>query len=168
MASTPLRYVDPGRSRGFLYRWYAAFLGTRVMGRVSQLVAWRLDPHLLTLARGRIGMGLVLPTALLETRGARSGRRRRNAVIYFHDGADVVIVASKRGLPTHPAWLHNLRADPQVLLGGQPFIARVVEDEAERRRLWTLADRVFPPFAVYRERAGRAGRSIPIVRLTAR
>ena len=42
-------------------------------------------------------MGLVLPTALLETRGARTGRLRRNGVIYFHDGKRVTIIASKLG-----------------------------------------------------------------------
>jgi deazaflavin-dependent oxidoreductase (nitroreductase family) len=106
-----------------------------------------------------------LPTALLETRGARSGQRRRNGVIYFHDRENVVIVASKLGLSTHPAWFHNLRADPDVVLGGQPFRAQVVEDEDEQQRLWMLADRVFPSYAAYRARAALAGRTIPIVQL---
>ena len=108
------------------------------------------------------------PTALLETRGARSGRARRNGVIYFHDGDNVVIVASKLGQPRHPAWFHNLRANPDVLLGGQPFRAQVVENEDERQRLWELADRVFPPYATYRARADRTNRVIPIVQLTPR
>ena len=43
---------------------------------------------------------------------------RRNVVIYFHDGDRVTIVASKLGLPQHPAWFHNLRADPDVTFGG--------------------------------------------------
>lgn len=44
--------------------------------------------------------------------------------------------------------------------------ATVVEDEAERRRLWTLADRVFAPYATYRrEAAAAANRTIPIVQL---
>ena len=113
-------------------------------------------------------MGLLLPTALLETRGARTGRLRRNGVIYFHDGDRVTIIASKLGLAEHPAWFHNLSADPDVKLGGQPFRAAVVEDESERARLWELADRVFPPYATYRRRAGRAGRSIPVVQLIPR
>ena len=115
-----------------------------------------------------MGMGLLLPTALLETSGARTGRPRRNAVIYFHDGERVTIVASKLGLPQHPAWFHNLRAHPDVKLGGQPLRAVVIEDELERSRLWQLADRVFPAYADYRERAARAGRAIPIVQLTPR
>jgi deazaflavin-dependent oxidoreductase (nitroreductase family) len=138
------------------------------MGWVSRVTAWRLDPVLLRLTGGRVGMGLLLPTALLETRGARTGQLRRNGVIYFHDGDRVTIVASKLGLPEHPAWFHNLRANPEVKLGGRPFRAEVVEDERERARLWELADRVFPGYAAYRRRADRVGRTIPIVRLTPR
>jgi deazaflavin-dependent oxidoreductase (nitroreductase family) len=115
---------------------------------------------------GRLGFDLMIPTALLETRGARSGKRRRNAVIYFHDGERVTIVASKLGLPTHPAWFHNLRADPDVRLGGVPMRATVVAGEAERQRLWALADRVFAPYAAYRREAAKAGREIPIVQLS--
>jgi len=110
-------------------------------------------------------MGLVLPTALLETCGARTARLRRNGVIYFHDGERVTIIASKLGLPEHPAWFHNLRANPVVKLGGQQFRAEVVDDEGARDRLWELADRVFPAYAAYRRRADRAGRTIPIVQL---
>jgi len=45
-------------------------------------------------------MGLVLPTALLETRGAKCGAVRRNAVIYFHDSDRVTIVAERPGMRT--------------------------------------------------------------------
>lgn len=163
-----LRHVDPHARRGPLYRAFAWLTGTRVMGGFSRAVAWKLDPYLMRMSRGRLGFGLLLPTALLETRGARTGEPRRNAVIYFHDGEHAIIVASKLGLPEHPAWFHNLRANPDVTLGGQPFCAEVVGDEAERARLWRLADDVFPAYAAYRERAHRAGRTIPIVRLVSR
>ena len=74
-------------------------------------------------------------------------------------------MASKLGLPEHPSWYHNAVANPDVILGGSPFRAEIVEDEAERDRLWHLADRVFPPYASYRESAARAGRTIPILQL---
>ncbi len=160
-----LRYVDPRARRPFAYRMFASFLATRFAGWLSMKIVWKLDPHLLRLTRGRIGMGMMLPTALLETRGARSGVVRRNGVIYFHDGERVTIVASKLGLPEHPAWYYNLRANPDVVLGGERFRAEVVDDDPARAKLWELADRVFPPYTVYRERAARAGRTIPIVQL---
>lgn len=138
------------------------------MGWLSRHVGWKLDPLLLRISRGRVGLGGLLPTALLETRGARTGELRRNGVIYFHDGEKVTIIASKMGMPEHPSWFHNLRAHPDVTFGGQPFRAEVVDDDSERARLWQLADRVFPSYAVYRERAAQAGRSIPILQLAPR
>ena len=147
---------------------FARFLGTRAAAWLSVHVVWKLDPPLMRLSRGRVGLGMMLPTALLETRGARTGRVRRNGVIYFHDGECVTIIASKLGLPEHPAWFHNARAHPDVVLGGVPYTAAVVEDPDERERLWELGDRVFPPYAIYRERAARTGRVIPILRLTRR
>lgn len=163
-----LKYVDPTRPRGRVTRAYAAFSATRAGRFLSRIFLWRLDPYVMRLTGGRLGMGLVLPTALLETRGAKSGARRRNVVIYFHDGERATIVASKAGAPENPAWFHNLRADPEVTFGGIPMTATVVEDEAERRRIWALADNVFPPYAAYRREAGEAGRSIPIVQLRPR
>ena len=167
MPARELPYVDPGE-RSVIYRAYARLVGTRAMGWFSRRVVWKLDPFLLRLSGGRLGLGLVLPTALLETRGARTGQLRRNGVIYFHDRERVTIVASKLGLPQHPAWFHNLRVHPDVKLGGEPFRAQVIDDQSERARLWQLADRVFPPYAAYRERAHRAGRTIPIVQLIPR
>jgi deazaflavin-dependent oxidoreductase (nitroreductase family) len=153
--------------RGRLYRLFARLSGTRAMGWVSRAVAWRVDPLLLRLTGSRVGFALLLPSALLETTGAKTGARRANGVIYFHHGGDPIVIASKLGLPNHPAWFHNLRANPDVRLGGEPFRAEVVADAAEMERLWALADRVFPPFADYRFRAAAAGRTIPIVRLKA-
>jgi deazaflavin-dependent oxidoreductase (nitroreductase family) len=163
-----LRRVDPHARQGRVYRLFTRLLGTRAAGWVSRKLVWKLDPYVLRLTRGRAGFGLLLPTALLETRGARTGLPRRNGVIYFHDGDRVMIIASKLGLPEHPSWYHNAVAHPDVRLGGQRFRAEVVDDEAERARLWECADRVFPPYATYRESAARAGRTIPILRLSAR
>jgi deazaflavin-dependent oxidoreductase (nitroreductase family) len=163
-----LKYVDPNRRRSFFSRAYAAFSSTRLGRLISANIVWKVDPYLLRATHGRIGMGLVLPTALLQTRGANSGAMRRNAVIYFHDENRVTIIASKAGAEKHPAWFHNLRADPNVTFGGIPMRATVVSDEAERQRLWTLADRVFAPYATYRQEAAKTNRTIPIIQLTAR
>jgi len=163
-----LKYVDPNRPRSWFSRAYAWFSSTRLGRLISVNVVWKVDPYLLRATRGRLGMGLVLPTALLETRGAKTGAVRRNAVIYFHDGDRVTVIASKAGDERHPAWFHNLRVHPEVSFGGIPMRATVVGDEAERHRLWTLADRVFAPYATYRRDAAKANRTIPIVQLTRR
>lgn len=160
-----LRRVDPQRSRGALYRAWARLVASRLGLWLSRHIGWKVDPHLLPLTGGRVGTGLVIPTALLETQGARSGQTRRNGVIYFHDGERVTLIASKAGAPEHPSWFHNARANPDVRLNGQPFHAEVVENEESLSRLWALADRVFPPFSTYRESAARAGRTIPILQL---
>jgi deazaflavin-dependent oxidoreductase (nitroreductase family) len=163
-----LRHVDPLAPRSRLYRTYAWLVAWRPLGWVSRLLVWRVDPWLMRVTGGRIGFGLLLPTGLLETRGARTGALRRNVVIYFHDGDRVCVVASKLGLPTNPAWFHNLRAHPDVVFGGEAFRAVVVSDPGERARLWGLADRVFPGYALYRRRAAAAGREIPLVQLVPR
>jgi deazaflavin-dependent oxidoreductase (nitroreductase family) len=163
-----LRYVDPYKRRSRLYLALSRFSSTRAGAWFSVNIAWKLDPYLLTLTKGRLGSGGPLTTALLESRGARTGRRRRNATLYLHDGDRVVIVASKRGSPENPAWYYNLRKHPDVVFGGLPFHAEIVQDETERQRLWELADRVFPQYAEYRTLAGQADRVIPIVRLVPR
>jgi hypothetical protein len=107
------KYVDPTRPRTLFSRAYAGFSATRLGRFISAKIVWRIDPHLLRLTRGRFGMGLVLPTALLETRGAKSGARRRNAVIYFHDGDRVTIVASKAGHERHPRVVSQSSCPPR-------------------------------------------------------
>jgi deazaflavin-dependent oxidoreductase (nitroreductase family) len=166
----PLRQVDPDTSIGSLRRLNARLASGRfatwlATTSIWSTVVWRLDPLLLRLTGGRLGTGLLLPTALLQTRGARTGLPRSNAVIYFHDGRKVTIVASKAGRPGNPSWFYNARANPEVTLGGDHFRAEIVEDAAELARLWALADRVFPAFATYRRTADLTGRTIPVLQL---
>jgi deazaflavin-dependent oxidoreductase (nitroreductase family) len=162
-----LRRVDPTHPRGRLYKAFARFTASRPGFWLSRTIGWRVDPYLLRVTGGRLGTGGFIPTALLETTGARSGETRRNGVIYFHDGERPTIVASKAGLPEHPAWYFNARANPAVKLNGHPYRAEIVSDEDERTRLWALAENVFPPFDSYGRRAAQAGRTIPILQLTA-
>jgi deazaflavin-dependent oxidoreductase (nitroreductase family) len=124
---------------------------------------------LLSLTGGRFSTTMMIRTCVLETVGARTGERRSNAVVYFNDADDVIVIASKAGAPHHPAWFHNLLANPDdVTFAGAPVRPTVVDDAAERSRLWALADNVLPTFATYRREAAAAGRTIPIVRLSSR
>lgn len=160
-----MRYVDPYKRRGRLYRAICRFSATRPGGWLSIHISWRVDPHLLRLTRGRLSTAWPVAAGLLESQGAQTGERRRNATLYFHDGERVTIIATLRGWPRNPAWYYNLRTHPDVIFGGVPMRANIVEDEAERRRLWDLADLVYPQYADFREQAAKAGRVIPIVQL---
>jgi deazaflavin-dependent oxidoreductase (nitroreductase family) len=169
LVRTPkLRRVDPYRRRGRFYLAVCRFSATKPGAWLSVNVAWKVDPHLLRLTKGRLSTASPVAAALLETRGARTGKLRRNATLYFNDGDRVTIIATLRGWPRNPAWYHNLRRHPDVVFGGLPFRAKTVEDEAERQRLWDLADRVYPQYAVFREHAAKAGRVIPIIQLVRR
>ena len=161
----PLRRVDALRPPSAPRRAFSWLVTKRPFLVLSRYVSWKLDPILLRVTGGRFATTLMIPTGVLETRGARTGARRRNAVVYWHDGESVIIAASQAGGPRHPAWYHNAIADPSVRFGDEPMRAAEVGDVAERDRLWQMGDRVFPAFATYRERAAATGRTIPLLRL---
>jgi F420H(2)-dependent quinone reductase len=75
----------------------------------------RLHEALYKRTDGRVGHRMIgVPTLLLRTTGRRSGATRTNALVYAPDGNDYLLVASNGGADTPPAWLYNLRADPDV------------------------------------------------------
>jgi deazaflavin-dependent oxidoreductase (nitroreductase family) len=162
--------VDPADRLSLPLRGYASFLGTAPGRWIAINVASKVDPWLLRVTRGRVGMGLMLPSTLLTTTGAKSGLPRTNAVLYFHDGPDVIVIAASYGRPAHPAWYYNLKAHPRVRIGtaggGLELTATEVTDADERNRLWAMADRIYPLFADYRDRATHTNRTIPIIRLS--
>lgn len=162
-----LKHVDPQAPLSLGKRALYAF-GRSAVGRWYGInVAARVDPWLLERSNGRLRLVGSMPTALLRHVGARSGEPRSNPVVYFHDGRDVVLIASSFGREKHPAWYFNLVAHPdRVSLNGEPFVAAEVTDPAEVERLYGLAVRVYPGFADYRERTARVGRRIPVLRLT--
>ena len=106
---------------------------------------------------------------LLDHTGARSGVRHTSPLIYHREGDVVAVVASKGGQPTHPAWFHNLRVNPnatiQVGAAVHSVHARVATDE-ERDRLWPRFTASFPSYDFYQRNA--KGRRIPVVILEPR
>lgn len=95
---------------------------------------------------------------ILTTKGAKSGEARENPLVYTRDGDEYVVVASKGGAPTNPAWYHNLRTHPDVTVevGGEKFKARAhVKDGEEYERLFEHHADVNPGFHDYRRRTTR-------------
>lgn len=105
---------------------------------------------------------------LLDHVGAKSGQRRTTPLLYLRDGDDLVIVASKGGFPKHPAWFHNLKANPdaEVQVGSERrrVRARVAEPD-ERERLWPKA---VATYGAYEDYQRRTDREIPLVILERR
>jgi deazaflavin-dependent oxidoreductase (nitroreductase family) len=103
------------------------------------------------------------PVLLLTTTGAQSGQPRLAPLVYTRDGDQYVILGSKGGAPTHPAWYHNLLANPIVTaeVDGETFTARArVTEGAERERLFEQHATTNPGFRDYQQRTTRV---IPVV-----
>jgi deazaflavin-dependent oxidoreductase (nitroreductase family) len=128
-------------------------------------VATAVDRVLLPLSGGRISASPGQQVGLLETVGAKSGGPRKTPLLYLRDSERVVLIASMGGAARHPAWLHNIRANPRVRFTGPggltgDYIAREAKGP-ERDRLWAEAVDYYAGYDTYRERAG--SRVIPVV-----
>lgn len=102
-------------------------------------------------------------TLLLTTRGRRTGKRRRTALIYGRDGDRYLVVASNGGARRHPSWYLNLVEDPEVELqvGADTFTARARTATAEEKpRLWRSMTSIWPEYDRYQ---AKAERTIPVV-----
>jgi len=108
------------------------------------------------------GKGLV-PTLLLTTVGRKSGKTLTLPLIFGRAGSDYVVVASKGGAPSHPAWYFNLEANPevQVQVKDEKFTAHArTAQDPERAGLWTKMVDIYGPYAQYQTKTDR---QIPIV-----
>src|SRR5688500_9408151 len=90
------------------------------------------------------------PMMLLTTTGAKSGQSRTTPLVHTTDGDRMVVIASKAGAPTNPAWYHNLVANPVVTIevGTEKYQAKAaVVTGAERDRLYAAQATLMPNFA---------------------
>jgi deazaflavin-dependent oxidoreductase (nitroreductase family) len=112
----------------------------------------RISGHRITLAGSVVG----IPTAMLTTTGARTGRRRTVPVLAVAVPGGWGLVASSFGQEHHPGWYHNLRANPNAVLevDGQrvEVVARQVHGP-ERNAVREAALRIYPGYVMYEQRA---------------
>jgi deazaflavin-dependent oxidoreductase (nitroreductase family) len=102
-------------------------------------------------------------TLLLTTRGRKSGKLRRTALLYGQDGDRYLLVASNGGARNHPSWYLNLAAQPEIELQvrAEKFAARARTATAEEKpRLWRLMASIWPDYDRYQKRTSR---DIPVV-----
>jgi deazaflavin-dependent oxidoreductase (nitroreductase family) len=109
------------------------------------------------------------PMILITHTGAKTGTERTTPLVSYQEDGRVFIMASMGGAPTHPAWFHNVKANPrvQVELGGpdgiEVFEATATEvPREERDPLYERVGAVMPNFAEYQQKTDRI---IPVVEL---
>ena len=104
-----------------------------------------------------------LPVLLLTTVGRRTGKKHTTPLGYFKENGNYVISATNAGFDTHPAWFHNLRANPHVTVEIQdqhiPVQAEIAPPE-KRGSLWSKLIALSPAYANYSKKTGR---EIPMV-----
>jgi deazaflavin-dependent oxidoreductase (nitroreductase family) len=107
------------------------------------------------------------PMILITHKGAKTGVERTSPLVYTQDGDDVVIIASMGGAPKHPAWFHNIKANPEVTveIGDDKYTANaeILTEGPERQRLYDQQAALMPNFAEYQEKTARV---IPVVVLS--
>ena len=113
---------------------------------------------------GKVGGGFAGATLLLlHSTGAKTGRERVTPLRYQRVGDGYAIFGSKAGAPEHPAWYHNLLANPRAKaeVGTEliDVVARVA-GPGERERIWTRQKEIAPAFAEYEKKTDR---QIPVV-----
>ncbi len=104
-----------------------------------------------------------LPVVIVTTRGAKTGKLRKFALMRVEHDGEYALVASKGGAPEHPQWYWNVKADPTALMiqdGPEAFdyVAREVAGE-EKAEWWARAVAAFPPYAEYQ---ASTTREIPV------
>ena len=103
------------------------------------------------------------PTCLIKHVGRKTGRTLIAPVIYGMVAGEIVVVASKGGAPTHPAWYLNIAAsrEVEVQIATQAFRATWREPaDAERQRVWDQMVTIYPPYAEYQQMTDRL---IPLI-----
>jgi deazaflavin-dependent oxidoreductase (nitroreductase family) len=106
------------------------------------------------------------PLLLMFSIGAKTGERRRSILTYSLDGTDFIVAGTASGSPVNPAWVANVRANPQVGLevANETFEATAtIAEGQERDRLWDQHVAQLPWFAEYPTKI--TGRVIPVIRL---
>ena len=139
----------------------------RLKPRTIRLIG-RLHAWLWKLTAGRFVDAIgPAPFLILTTRGRKTGRQRRTPVLYFEEGADLIVVASFGGNDMHPCWYLNLQSCPEAEVMIQGERRRVVAQKVfvdEKKQIWPRLVKLYPQFDAYQQRTSR---QIPLVRFSA-
>jgi deazaflavin-dependent oxidoreductase (nitroreductase family) len=128
-------------------------------------VAPRIDATLTPATKAWLSSVPGTPLLLMTTTGAKSGKQRTSPLIYWSRGDDVILMASNYGRDSHPAWLFNVKAHPDVTLlfrGKQGHYRARVAEGAEHDELWQKSKDYIANYRSY-ERRSAGKRDIQVV-----
>ena len=106
-----------------------------------------------------------IPIIVMTTVGHKSGKIRKVPLMRVEHEGEYALVASKAGMPDHPAWYANLLADANVKVqdGPEPGDYTVREVGGDERDEWYARGvSVYPDYADYEVSAAEHGRVIPV------
>jgi deazaflavin-dependent oxidoreductase (nitroreductase family) len=149
----------------------ARFSRTRFFRRVGPTVMPPLEKGIALLTHGRVQMsGLLVPSLVLHTIGARSGLERDSTVMYCPDlDGSMLVTGSNFARAQHPAWTANLLAHPDaaVSVRGKRFdVHATLIGDAERESVWITIQEQWPGYRGYERASGRILRIFRLERTT--
>ena len=149
----------PLNPTGRVSRFVQRAAGGERFARFAPKLVPKVDRLLSRLTGGRFTTSSgIVPSMVLVTTGAKSGQQREAPLATVPDGDAFYVVGSNFGREAHPAWTHNLVANPDatVVFGGEriPVTARML-DEREKAEVWPSLTSAWPTYDRYEERTAR-------------
>ena len=154
MASVGVRFVRSA---------IAPITRTRLFRRTAPKWMPPLERLVRRLSGGRVQLsGLLVPSLVLHTTGAKSGLERDTELMYTPDGRGRAIVAGTSfARQRHPAWSYNLLANPDAAItvrGRRMAVRAELIDVAEREEAWRRIEAQWPGYRAYERDSGRSVR----------
>ncbi|WP_460775467.1 nitroreductase family deazaflavin-dependent oxidoreductase [Microbacterium sp. GXF7504] len=149
--------------RDVVRRCIAPVTRTRAFRRIAPRAMPPIERMLTRLSGRRVQLsGLLVPSLVLVTRGARSGAERESYLMYTPDGHGRAIVAGTSfARERHPGWTYNLMAHPdaRILVRGREYTVHATRiPDAERDAAWARIERQWPGYRAYERESGRTVR----------
>lgn len=137
---------------------------TRAFRRVAPRALPGAERFMKWMTRGRVLVsGILVPSLVLHSLGARSGEWRSVELMYTADGQGLAIIAGTSfARERHPGWTYNLLANPaaEVTVRGKrmPIRAELISGPDAREAAWARIEQQWPGYRAYERESGRTVR----------
>jgi len=142
----------------FLQRMIASIVMQKPITEALSNVTEPLDNFFLAISGGRFAISEIagMPIVQLESRGARTGQLRTHPLLGVRDGEKIALLGTNYGRKNHPAWVFNLRANPECSARARNITKKYRARETagdEYEKYFQCAIDIYKGYAFYRQRA---------------